>query len=92
MFEEQHQEALAELKGAGKLTQDLPHAVQEEQKDWGLLPRFDVGVGRLGAALLEWVARLWLMGTGKKTVIRRLHETRTRGLSSIKVENPICFL
>lgn len=45
VFEEQHQEALVELKGAGKLAEDLPHAVQEEQEDWSLLARFDVGVG-----------------------------------------------
>lgn len=59
MFEEQHQEALAELEGAGKLAEDLPHAVQEEQEDGSLMARFDVGVGGLGAALLEWVASLW---------------------------------
>lgn len=45
VFEEQHQEALAELEGAGELAEDLPHAVQEEQEDWSLLARFDVGVG-----------------------------------------------
>lgn len=45
VFEEQHQEALAELEGAGKLAEDLPHAVQEEQEDWSLLARFDVSVG-----------------------------------------------
>lgn len=58
MFEEQHQEALAELEGARELPEDLPHAVQEEQKDRSLLARLAVGVRRLGAALLKWVTCL----------------------------------
>lgn len=58
MFEEQHQEALAELEGAGELAKDLPHTVQEEQKDRSLLARLAVGVRRLGTALLEWVTCL----------------------------------
>lgn len=58
MFEEQHQEALAEFKGARKLAKDLPHAVQEEQEGGSLVTRFAVGVGRLGTALLEWVTSL----------------------------------
>lgn len=45
MFEEQHQEALAEFKGAWELAKDLPHAVQEEQEDGSLLARFAVGIG-----------------------------------------------
>lgn len=58
MFEEQHQEALTELEGAGELAEDLPHAVQEQQKDRSLLARLAVGVRRLGTALLEWVTCL----------------------------------
>lgn len=45
VFEEQHQEALAEFKGARKLAKDLPHTVQEEQEDGSLLARLAVGVG-----------------------------------------------
>lgn len=62
MFKEQHQEALIELKRTGKLPKDLPHAVQEEQKDRSLLPRLAVGIGGLGAAMLERVTCLnrWL--------------------------------
>lgn len=62
MFKEQHQEALAEFKGARKLAKDLPHTVQEEQENRSLLARLAVGVGRLGAALLERMTRLggWL--------------------------------
>lgn len=58
VFKEQHQEALTEFKGAGKLAEDLPHTVQEEQEDRSLLARLAIGVGRLGAALLERVTRL----------------------------------
>lgn len=45
MLKEQHQEALTEFKGAWKLTNNLPHTVQEEQEDRSLLARFAVGVG-----------------------------------------------
>lgn len=58
MFEEQHQEGFVELEGAWELAEDLPHAVQEEKKNWRLLTGLAVGVCGLGAALLEWVARL----------------------------------
>lgn len=44
MFKEQHQKALAEFKGAWKLAEDLPHAVQEEQEDRCLLAKLAVGV------------------------------------------------
>lgn len=67
VFKEQHQEALTEFKGAWKLAKNLPHTVQEEQEDRRLLARFAVGVGWLGAALLEWVTRL---GRGFKEVKR----------------------
>lgn len=67
MFKEQHQEALAEFKGAWKLAKDLPHAVQEEQEDRCLLTKLAVGVGRLGAALLELVTRLgWKIKRGER--------------------------
>lgn len=71
MFEEQHQEALAEFKGARKLAKDLPHAVQEEQEDGGLLARFAVGVGWLSAALAEWVTRLRQKIVGVRRVVRK---------------------
>ena len=58
MLKELHQEVLAEFKGARELPQNLPHAVQEEQEDGGLLARLAVGVGGLGTALLERVACL----------------------------------
>lgn len=82
VFKEQHQKALVEFKGAGKLAEDLPHAVQEEQEDWSLLARFDVGVGRLGAALLEWVSRLWLIREQNKPK-RLWDKIRMRGLTVI---------
>lgn len=63
MFEEQHQEALVELKGAGKLAKDLPHTIQEEKKDGGLLARLAVGECRLGTTLLERVAGLCKQST-----------------------------
>lgn len=58
MFKEQHQEALVEFKGAGKLAKDLPHTVQEEQEDRSLLARLAVRVSWLGTALLKWVTCL----------------------------------
>lgn len=58
MFEEQHEEGFVELKGAWELAEDLPHTVQEEKKNRRLLARLAVGVGGLGAALLERVTRL----------------------------------
>lgn len=58
MLEEQQQEALIELKGARELAKDLPHTVQEEKENRCLLARLAVAVGRLGAALLEWMTRL----------------------------------
>lgn len=58
MFENQYQETLVEFKGAGKLAKDLPHTVQEEKKDRGLMARLAVGEGRLGTALLERVTSL----------------------------------
>lgn len=45
VFKDQHQEALAEFKGAWKLAKDLPHTVQEEQEGRSLLTRLAVGVG-----------------------------------------------
>ncbi|KAG7258219.1 hypothetical protein CRUP_036168, partial [Coryphaenoides rupestris] len=42
VLEEEQQETLGELEGAGELPQDLPHAVQEEQEDGGLVARLAV--------------------------------------------------
>ncbi len=71
VLEEQHQEALAEFKGARKLAKDLPHTVQEEQEDGSFLARFAVGVGGLGAAMLERVTRLGHMVKEVRGVTRR---------------------
>lgn len=61
VFKDQHQEAVAELKGTRELADDLPHTVQEQEEDGGLLARLAVGEGRLGAALVERVTRLGQM-------------------------------
>lgn len=59
MLEEQHQEVLVELEGAGELVQDLPDAVQEEEEDRSFPAWLAVGERRLDTALLEGVASLW---------------------------------
>lgn len=71
MFEEQHEEGLVELKGAWELAEDLPHTVQEEKKNRRLLARLAVGIGRLGAALLEWVTRLGRQQVGQEPQKRK---------------------
>lgn len=52
------EQRLREAQRQGELTPQLPHAVQQQQEDRRLLLKTGVGVGRVGAALLEWMSCL----------------------------------
>lgn len=58
MLKERNEKAFVKLEGAGELTEDLPHAVQEQQERRGLPLLLAVGVSRLCAAMPEWMTRL----------------------------------
>lgn len=52
------EQRLREAQCQGELAPQLPHTVQQQQEDRGLLLETGMGVGRVGTALLEWVSCL----------------------------------
>lgn len=52
------QQRLREAQSQGELTPQLPHTVQQQQEDRGLLLETGMGEGRVGTSLLEWVSCL----------------------------------